>query len=494
MRERDPDIDAWISEARAVPLLDALAKISTGAAGALKRHGHEMTGPCPACGGTDRYSIHTQKAMWHCRKCGQGGHDSIGLAMHAGSLEFFAAVEILAGRPNPRGQAMSEAERNAIRRRAQISDAKFMGQQHFARCEARGQAGTKPQHCVPDALADDADLARAFCEGFSRAHDAWRTAERYRERDRARADAIWRAAKPMADSPLLHYFAHRKIYALPPGLCLRYAADLPLTDGRDAQGNATIVHRGACMIAPVIDTKTGARVGIHRTWLSWTGKTFSTEKGTAAVRSETGEPLTKMALGSKKGCIIPLGGGADHDSPLRWRDAHTIVMGEGRETVLAVYFRLLRAGADLRGWFFASSIDLGNIGGPALDRVKHPTRLNKNGRPAKVPGLEPDMEQRGILIPGNCERLILLSDGDSDAFDTENCLRRGARRFMRQRQALIANGQARQPLTVQIADPAAGMDFDDFNRATLSCGATAYRLHEPHTPASLSIDIQGVAA
>ena len=33
----------------------------------LKRQGKELVGPCPRCGGTDRFSIHVTKQCWNCR-------------------------------------------------------------------------------------------------------------------------------------------------------------------------------------------------------------------------------------------------------------------------------------------------------------------------------------------------------------------------------------------------------------------------------------------
>ena len=50
----------------------------------LKREGvSEWAGPCPVCGGTDRFSVNTRKRIWNCRGCAKGGN-VIGLAQHAG--------------------------------------------------------------------------------------------------------------------------------------------------------------------------------------------------------------------------------------------------------------------------------------------------------------------------------------------------------------------------------------------------------------------------
>jgi hypothetical protein len=65
--------------------------------GALKRVGaSEYVGPCPVCGGKDRFSININKQLWNCRGCGKGG-DVIGLAQHAGGVTFAEAVAALSG-------------------------------------------------------------------------------------------------------------------------------------------------------------------------------------------------------------------------------------------------------------------------------------------------------------------------------------------------------------------------------------------------------------
>jgi hypothetical protein len=65
--------------------------------GALKRVGaSEYAGPCPVCGGTDRFAVNIKKQVWNCRGCGKGG-DVIGLAQHAGGAMFAEAVAALSG-------------------------------------------------------------------------------------------------------------------------------------------------------------------------------------------------------------------------------------------------------------------------------------------------------------------------------------------------------------------------------------------------------------
>jgi hypothetical protein len=72
----------------------------------LKRvNASELAGPCPRCGGTDRFSINTKLQVWNCRGCVKGGGDAISLLSHVRGLGFREAVEDLTGgdveRPAP---------------------------------------------------------------------------------------------------------------------------------------------------------------------------------------------------------------------------------------------------------------------------------------------------------------------------------------------------------------------------------------------------------
>ena len=129
-----PDLD--VARAKAADLLDVAR--SHGAQ--LKKSSSEWIGPCPACGGSDRFSINPKTRVWNCR--GFGGGDVIDLEMHLAGSTFVEAVLALTGRGpgGPGGQreptreeiasrlarekrrlqeAAAEAERNA-RRAAEI--------------------------------------------------------------------------------------------------------------------------------------------------------------------------------------------------------------------------------------------------------------------------------------------------------------------------------------------------------------------------------------
>jgi phage/plasmid primase-like uncharacterized protein len=83
----------WIYKARSVALEDELARRGV----RLKGRGRERAGPCPRCGGTDRFSINTTKQVWNCR--GLGGGDVIDLVQHLDCCDFNTAVAMLIGEP-----------------------------------------------------------------------------------------------------------------------------------------------------------------------------------------------------------------------------------------------------------------------------------------------------------------------------------------------------------------------------------------------------------
>jgi hypothetical protein len=88
-----PSLKAAIERAREADILALVEQLGA----KLKRAGaSEYVGPCPVCGGQDRFGVNIKKQVWNCRGCGKGG-DAIGLAQHAGGVTFAEAVAALAG-------------------------------------------------------------------------------------------------------------------------------------------------------------------------------------------------------------------------------------------------------------------------------------------------------------------------------------------------------------------------------------------------------------
>jgi hypothetical protein len=97
--------EEWIARARAAPIEVETARrgIRLTANGAAER-----VGPCPVCGGEDRFAINIQKQVFNCRGCGAGG-DVIKLVEHIDKTDFLTACETLTGEPRPQPNGKNRA-------------------------------------------------------------------------------------------------------------------------------------------------------------------------------------------------------------------------------------------------------------------------------------------------------------------------------------------------------------------------------------------------
>lgn len=392
-RPRNLAFEAWVDEARAQDILAAAV-----ARGAQLRGGAvEKVGPCPACGGRDRFSVNMRKRVFHCRH-GQRGGDVIAMVEYLDGVDFIKACEILTGRPPPRGEAMSDAARAQLAR-----------EQEERRAQAAAQEKTKNQ-----------------------------AQEHYRLEERKKAHRAWNAAGPAAGSAVEQYLEKRGL-VLPARAHLRCAPKYPffMPAGRGFRKLGAAPAMLAAITGP-----DGAFMGLHQTWIG-----LSQANGKAVFTCpETGEVQpSKKIRGSHRGGKIEL---VRVDEPVR------LFVGEGIETVLSVWLALLDAGSPLvKGAAFWSGVSLGNMAGPAVESVTHPTatRTDKAGRArrVKVPGEQPDMSAPAIPVPDSVSELFLLGDGDSETFFTRMALKRAARRF------------AQTGRVVRAAWAAPGGDFND---------------------------------
>src|SRR5262249_59519179 len=81
-----------LTAAKAVPIERELERRGI----RLKRTGAELIGPCPRCGGTDRFGANIRKQKWNCRGCGGKG-DVVDLVRHLDGCTFAEAVRTLTG-------------------------------------------------------------------------------------------------------------------------------------------------------------------------------------------------------------------------------------------------------------------------------------------------------------------------------------------------------------------------------------------------------------
>ena len=85
-----------IAQARQVDLL-RLIEPDTTLSRIANTHGGEYAGPCPFCGGTDRFHVVPSAGKWYCRQCTPRGGDAIDYVQRREQVAFQAAVDLLAG-------------------------------------------------------------------------------------------------------------------------------------------------------------------------------------------------------------------------------------------------------------------------------------------------------------------------------------------------------------------------------------------------------------
>ena len=120
-----------IARAKAVPI-----EIEVERRGIRLRGKVELTGPCPVCGGVDRFAINTRKQIWNCRGCGRGG-DVISLVEHIDGISFADAVATLVGNTSRR-----QAVANRPLPKTSDDDAERTAKALAIRREARDPRGT----------------------------------------------------------------------------------------------------------------------------------------------------------------------------------------------------------------------------------------------------------------------------------------------------------------------------------------------------------------
>ena len=288
--------DPRILQAHQIPMVELVDRL---AIGGLKRDGGELVGPCPGCGGTDRFSINPQKGVIFCRRCDAKG-DQIALVQLVMGMDFPAALEWLVG--------------------------------------AR-------QELTPAQRAEQARKA----EEHRRAREA--DAARHRQDAIALARKIWNAARP-ADGTLVADYLDRRGIRQRPGAqlprCFRFEPDARLVvPDEQRRGAYVTVHEGPAMLSAILDAQ-GDLTGVHRTWID-----LGQPKGKVAAHHpfKAGELVpSKKVYGSKKGGAIRI---------FTPRDASVMVMAEGIETTLST---MVAAAID-GGAAYWAGVDLGNMAG-----------------------------------------------------------------------------------------------------------------------------------
>ena len=378
-------IDMFIEEARAVTVTDAAQLI--GVAVTAKNY----AGPCPSCGGRDRFSISPSREAWNCRGCGRGGRDGISLMALANGHDvsvrrgFLAACADALGRPVPaEGERETDAERADRLRR--IEEQKRRNEER-----ARAQADSQNE---------------------------------FRLREINKARGIFLHAVDASGSDVARYLRLRTGYDMAPEVFanLRFSARHTYWHGQDDRGHPLDIYSGPAMIAPFVNLERRI-IGCHQTWIDLNNAPkYRPDLGT----EEHGEALpAKKMRGTKKGGLIPLFGLM---TSTRW------VGGEGIENGLAI------AGAEgfRRDTFYFAAGDLGNLAGPADPKsaFSHPTLKKEDKRkrliPVRVQGPKPREDQaadEAMQVADHATELVLLADGDSELVATAAAMARAEKRL-----------------------------------------------------------------
>jgi AAA domain/CHC2 zinc finger len=92
-----PAFHEWVERAKAGNIGAILAARNIVLKG---RHG-QLAGPCPNCGGTDRFAVDLNRQIFNCRGCGASGGGVINFVRFLDGVGFIPACEIITGEKRP---------------------------------------------------------------------------------------------------------------------------------------------------------------------------------------------------------------------------------------------------------------------------------------------------------------------------------------------------------------------------------------------------------
>lgn len=333
------EFERWRDEAKAA---DPVAYV-TGLGYRLMRQGAEWIGPCPRCGGRDRFSINPRRGVFNCR--GFGGGDIIDMVMHIEDCDLLAACEKLTGRPPPQRTQKSAAPR---------------------------QAPPPPPEPSAPPPPDD-----------RRGHDDDDAGRR--RRARIAAEELFDSALPIMGTHAAAYLEARGLSVYPRWTAdLRFVPELPYWGYADADATEQVELGVYPAMVAAIRNLRGEIIAAHRTYLDPKEPRKLTPPG------DRDRNAAKKVLGKMGGGIIRL-------SP----PGPVLALGEGIETAQSFYM-LGMGGDDLA---VAAAVSLGNLAGGATGTKPHPhiaKRSIPNGEPdPDRPGLRLPPEVEEVIILGD---------------------------------------------------------------------------------------------
>ena len=282
-----------------------------------------------------------------------------------------------------------------------------------------GNAEAEP--LSPEKIAED----KARAEDKRREQEAF--AEARRQDEIKKAFKLWGYGGRVGGTEGVGYLRGRGLAPLPFVLPLRFHPHFKYWHSRPVPGQKRqeffVLFSGPAMLAPITGPD-GSFAGVHITYFDSRrpGRKIELEDPYAEPRDD-GKPsliAPKKIRGSKRNASIKL---------LQPEGFTRLVVGEGWETTASV--ALAEYGTDVfsRTAYWVS-IDLQSMGGKAIETIAHPHMKNRAGRPLKVPGPFPDMDDpRALTIPDQVEEVVRLGDGDSDRFTAEQVMARANARW-----------------------------------------------------------------
>lgn len=259
--------DIRLEEAHAKPVAEVIHRL--GIEG-LKRISGEFIGPCPLCGGRDRFGININSKAFLCRKCDIRGGDMVSLVQACQVLDFKGALTWLCGKERAEIDPEERARRRKAAEKAEANQALYAARaRNFAIRQGR--------------------------EIFARGE--------YQNTGLVRDYLSKRGIKPhlLPNIPKDLLFLPNHPYVKKVG------------------GDQVEMHRGPAMLAGIRDAKGKGRA-VHQTWLD-----LSRDNGKALITHDGETYSSKLVRGSKKGGAIRLA------SPKGFK---TLIMAEGIENTL----------------------------------------------------------------------------------------------------------------------------------------------------------------
>ena len=334
---------------------------------ALKKHGQEWNGPCPGCGGVDRFWVNEAKNIFLCRASGAEG-GTIDLMMHRHGVGFADAVGLLTGET-----AMPVAAKSAT-----VSD-------------------------------DDSEV--------------------WREKARRRAWKVWRQGRPIEGGTLVKTYFERRGIPFPDWhiAALRETDRLPYWHWSRSAKQFEIIHTGPAMLAAITGPD-GKFIGVHRTWLDLSqrkGKAVIADPETGELLG------AKKVEGSQRGGKIVLHEGAEGGALVLGEGIESVLAWDAGASLESSVFHArnfpsatLWSGINLDNIAGKAAEQIPHPSLLAKDSLGRQRRV-------KIGGPNPDpADDRCLQIPhDDFNELILLGDSDSDRFTTQSAMLRALRRF-----------------------------------------------------------------